>query len=352
MEKPNFKFPVLPALGGYNYLDEMKLFYAYFGTIPSMKTVKNLRLNDLSAWIESDLGFKQKHFSWVKRLYIGWSEVGNAEIIYYILNDDMVIKLEEGNMSILFEGCNEAKADLIVEKMTPFKVEKAGNEIHMVIASSDGLETKKVNFKKPNVVLERHYNDDLIPLHNKVVAALNEENRSGLILFHGVPGTGKSTYIRSLICGLQKNVIFMTPELAGSLGSPEISKFLIKNAESIFVIEDAEQLLVSRDSGKNSSISTLLNLTDGILGESLGIQIIATFNSNLHNIDRALLRKGRMLALYEFKPLDIHKSASLLSELGVDDVDVKSPMTLADIYNFNEQEYQVLSQRTSIGFKN
>jgi hypothetical protein len=85
-------------------------------------------------------------------------------------------------------------------------------------------------------------------------------------------------------------------------------------------------------------VSTILNLTDSILGESLGIQIIATFNSNLHNIDRVLLRKGQMLALYEFEPLHVYNSASLLSELGVDDVVVKSPMTLADIYNFNEQE--------------
>lgn len=66
------------------------------------------------------------------------------------------------------------------------------------------------------------------------------------------------------------------------------------------VIEDAEDLLVSRDTNHNSGISMLLNLTDGLLGQSLGIQVICTFNTHVSNIDRALLRKGRLIALYEF----------------------------------------------------
>jgi hypothetical protein len=68
------------------------------------------------------------------------------------------------------------------------------------------------------------------------------------------------------------------------MGSLELARFLIGNANAIFVIEDAEQLIISRAKSKPTSISTLLNLTDGILGESLGIQIIVTFNTDLYKL--------------------------------------------------------------------
>ncbi len=95
----------------------------------------------------------------------------------------------------------------------------------------------------------------------------------------------------------------------------------------------------------------LLNLTDGLLGETLGIQVIATFNTDLQNIDKALLRKGRLTALYEFKPLSIEKSKMLLQESGIKDYFVTQPMTLADIYNTKNEDYQFKrSTHPQIGF--
>ena len=139
--------------------------------------------------------------------------------------------------------------------------------------------------------------------------------------------------------------------MAGELDSPNIISLLLENPNSVFVIEDAEQLLVSRDNQKNSYISLILNLTDGILGEGLGIQVIATFNTDLSNIDKALLRKGRLIALYDFKALSIEKSKNLLNHLGEYDHQVTAAMTLADIYNLKElPSNEIQPIRNSIGF--
>jgi glucose-1-phosphate thymidylyltransferase short form len=81
----------------------------------------------------------------------------------------------------------------------------------------------------------------------------------------------------------------------------------LNNKNSVFVIEDAEELITSREEVRNSNLSMLLNLTDGLLGESLGIQIIATFNTDVKNIDKALLRKGRLSQIYAFKALSIEE---------------------------------------------
>jgi ATP-dependent 26S proteasome regulatory subunit len=176
-------------------------------------------------------------------------------------------------------------------------------------------------------------------MHEIVLKNLHQKEKSGIILFHGTPGTGKSTYIRHLVHQLKKKVIFLPPKIAGSIDTPDFTDFLISNANTVFVIEDAEQLITSRDNSYNSSISMLLNITDGLLGECLGIQIIATFNTHVSNIDKALLRKGRLIGLYEFKPLSIEKSKILLAQNGVTNTEITQPMTLADIY-----------KRVSIGF--
>ena len=96
-----------------------------------------------------------------------------------------------------------------------------------------------------------------------------------------------------------------------------MTRYLISNSNSILVIEDAEELIVSRDQKRNSNLAMILNMTDGILGESLGIQIIATFNTDLKNIDPALKRKGRLKSSYEFKPLESEKANQLLKNEGL-----------------------------------
>jgi hypothetical protein len=61
----------------------------------------------------------------------------------------------------------------------------------------------------------------------------------------------------------------------------------------------------------------------------------------LPEIDDALLRKGRLVSKYEFKPLCADKTTKLLSKLYPEDVFViKEPgLTLADIYNIKDETY-------------
>ncbi|MCB1178700.1 MAG: AAA family ATPase [Leptospiraceae bacterium] len=118
---------------------------------------------------------------------------------------------------------------------------------------------------------------------------------------------------------------------------PEFTNLLIDNPGSILIIEDAEEILVTRESGRNSAISTLLNLSDGLLGESLGIQIICTFNTNITEIDLALLRKGRLKSYYEFHPLTIEKSNNLLKTINKNN-STEKPLTLSEIFHFNDPE--------------
>lgn len=121
--------------------------------------------------------------------------------------------------------------------------------------------------------------------------------------------------------------------------------------KTVLVIEDAEELITSRQEVRNSNLSILLNLTDGLLGESLGIQIIATFNTDVKNIDKALLRKGRLSTIYEFKPLVIERTNTLLNKLG-NNIEVAHYLSITNIFNFDKDNHYILKLQKAIGFGN
>ena len=66
---------------------------------------------------------------------------------------------------------------------------------------------------------------------------------------------------------------------------------------------------------------------------------------DVKNIDTALLRKGRMISKYEFTNLEVDKANALLETLGIDAKTTK-PMSLAEIFHYEDDNYEV--KRNSI----
>ena len=189
--------------------------------------------------------------------------------------------------------------------------------------------------------------------HHDTVLSKLQHNKRGLFIFHGQPGTGKTTYIKYLahLFGGKRMFIFIPTMNLETLVSPQLLPILLDHKDSILVLEDAEKAVVSRENqlGNESLVSTLLNIGDGILGSMLNLSLVVTFNTKKDKIDSALLRKGRLLYEYEFKPLDIPDAKKLITKLGSEHK-VTEPMTVADIYNIsNETGHQEEEQR-KIGF--
>lgn len=263
-----------------------------------------------------------------------------------------MLNIEDGHICLLFTNNQKTEANDLFEKFKLFiKTPKKTTDISVIVSQYGGLETKEVHIKKPKIDFNIHYNEDFFNIHKSIVKQLNQKDINGLYLFHGQPGTGKSTYIKYLIHQLKKKVIFLSPKMAGELDNVNMTTFLLENRNTVLVIEDAEELIISREEVRNSNLSMLLNLTDGLLGESLGIQIIATFNTDVQNIDKALLRKGRLSKIYEFKPIALERTNALLNKLG-HNAEVKSPMAVSDIYNFEiNTNYQPILKK-AVGFGN
>ena len=206
--------------------------------------------------------------------------------------------------------------------------------------------------KIPKTDLKLNYGKDFKKIHDTIVRRLNKDNDNGIVLLHGEPGTGKTTYIKYLSSLIkEKQIIFVPPMMAESLTDPTIIPFLMEYKNSILIIEDAEKVLGTRENSNNTSQSTsnLLNLTDGILGDCLNIQIVATFNTKRDNIDDAFMRKGRLIAEHKFTKLSIEESNKLLESLSKD-VITEEEMALSDIYNIDVDIYKTIKQKGKIGF--
>lgn len=128
--------------------------------------------------------------------------------------------------------------------------------------------------------------------------------------------------------------------MAKDISKPEFLTFLLTRKNSILIIEDAENIIRDRNENTfdtNQAVANLLNLSDGLLGDAIHMQIIATFNCDLTVVDKALLRKGRLIAHYNFGKLNVNNAKILSEKLGFNMENISMPMTLAEIYNQNEE---------------
>ena len=212
-----------------------------------------------------------------------------------------------------------------------------------------GFDTEKVNIDRFEVDLAASYNDDFAAVDADIRKAIGEK-KSGLVMLYGRPGTGKTSYIKALITEFKdEKFIFIPNDFVNELLKPDFVTFLIRQRNAILVIEDAEKIITSREHvGGNSVVSTLLQLTDGLFSDYLNIKVFCTFNTDRSKIDKALLRKGRMLASYDFQPLSLAKTRALLK---AEQPDLREGLTLAEIFNFNARDYGEAKVGAGIGFR-
>jgi len=186
-----------------------------------------------------------------------------------------------------------------------------------------------------------NYNEDFEGFFDDMRGKITGESKTGLYLFYGEAGTGKSSVIRHLIGQIDRPVVYVPPQMINCLSSPEFTD-LITNAlkGSILVIEDAEKALMKRETEdgffNSELVSSVLNLTDGLYADLSQTAIIATYNCDRNLVDPALLRKGRLRSEYHFRKLSVDRTQKLMDNLG-HEVNIDQPMSLADIFNYEKQ---------------
>lgn len=335
------------------YINEFNLFTVYFNTIPNFIHEINIDCKKANKWFLSNYKSEIKD-SYFSKIYYGQNKRAELDDIFYFIYDDLIVDFDTNcsRVRFLFKKTKITKVDLLIADIRKFKKRKAGSkpEISLLINSKNGIDTKSLKIAKPKWNIEDNYNDDFLEIHQTIRKRLSKKNDKGLVLLHGKPGTGKTSYIRYLISNIKKEVIFLPPNMANAITNPDLISILIDHPNSIFVIEDAENIIIDREKNGHSPVSALHNISDGLLADCLNIQVICSFNTDISKVDNALLRKGRLIAKYEFKELEVQKAQSLSGKLGfVTTIDC--PMTLTSIYNQEEKDFQQIKRRNAMGFR-
>lgn len=210
----------------------------------------------------------------------------------------------------------------------------------LVVSTNTGFSTTKcTSSRNIDIDIKKNYNDDLPYDKYKEFC---EKDGSGLALMYGIAGSGKTSLIKKLIYDCSDtNFYIMDFSMLQNIVSGQFLSFLLGLKNAVIIMEDCEYILKRRDTHENPLINSLLNITDGLVGDALNIRFLCTFNAPLTDIDEALLRPGRLKIKYEFKALDKNKTKAICGD--------DKAETLAEIYNRDKINFGKKEQKR-IGF--
>lgn len=328
-----------------------KSLYLYcFGKIPSSNYIWGIDGEKAFETIRSQFSGQVRSMHGSRR-YDNKTKKYAFDEHFIIMKNDCVLEFGFRYCEIYNDGSQD---DFIAEAtgmMKRFKERKRRKplEINLISKGRNGLELTSLEVKRNKLDLDLFYEDDFKEVNDTICQRLKNDKDKGIVLLHGLPGTGKTTYLRYLIGKIKKRILFVSPTIAGDITSPDFVQLLVSNPNSVLIIEDAENVIMDRKVSNNAAVSNLLNISDGLLADFLNVQLVCTFNNSLTLVDSALMRKGRLIAKYEFGKLGIEKAQRLSDHLGFKDT-ITKPMTIAEITNPNDAE--VKPERVEIlGFR-
>lgn len=266
-------------------------------------------------------------------IYIDEDEIGH----YFTAYGE--VQIFSTYIQVNYNDYKQAKKLLEFVKPLPEDTDKTVT-YDLVVSTNTGFSTTEcTSSRNIDIDVKKNYNDDLPYDKYKEFC---EKDGSGLALMYGIAGSGKTSLIKKLIYDCSDtNFYIMDFSMLQNIVSGQFLSFLLGLKNAVIIMEDCEYILKRRDTHENPLINSLLNITDGLVGDALNIRFLCTFNAALTDIDEALLRPGRLKVKYEFKALSKDKTKAICGD--------DKAETLAEIYNRDKIDFNKKEQK-KIGF--
>lgn len=231
----------------------------------------------------------------------------------------LTVQVYEEQTHINIESIKKEFFDYIVEMVTTNLGKAPPQGQVMMLAYDGGFYLTSIG--RISCPLQRiNYTDEQLRVYDSLVTDMKSNSPLGrLTLLDGLPGTGKSYFIRGLITESPGLFVFVPASLSGSITGPEITPVLLSHRERevpcVLIMEDADATLVTRQIDNVSKLSELLNISDGILGDLADVRILATTNAKKPEIDEAVLRPGRLAYHLSFEKVSQEKAVKIYNHL-------------------------------------
>jgi hypothetical protein len=184
-----------------------------------------------------------------------------------------------------------------------------------------------------------------------------------LLLWHGLPGTGKTTAALALLTAWRNwcdGHLVTDPErlfedssylldllLTESEAAPVAAldgPTLPERRWKLLIAEDTEEFLRSdARSRAGAALSRALNVTDGVLARGTRVLVLFTTNEERGRLHPAITRPGRCLSVIEFDAFSPEEASRWLSGRPV-----PGPMTLAELYQARSEPGQPVARRAQV----
>lgn len=239
--------------------------------------------------------------------------------------------------------------------------------VFSIIKENNKLGIKSLG-KANSPLIEENYNSSVIENLKYVKECFTKSPPTGRIcILNGIAGTGKTHIIRSLLSDLDSIFVIIQSNMISSMDNPEFLPLLLDTKTAYkkpitLIIEDGDACLVPRKSDNMSSIASLLNLSDGIIGSLIDMRMVISTNSDVKEIDKAIMRPGRLCKNIDVNALEYEQANKVYQRL-IKTTDKNLPKeefyTLAEIYayanNLDGPENNISvpkKNKKSIGFSN
>ena len=227
------------------------------------------------------------------------------------------------NVSIYYKSVDDlANVNKITEDIIDLELahDATQSKLNSAFLTDEGVEIEPVEKLELDEKIDAYYSKETLKSINRLTKTLKKAN-NGLSILYGARGTGKTSLINHLCNKLNKQFVYIPNSMIEAFPNNDIAEFLKANQDTIIVLDDCETVLTDMYSKSNIYVSNIMQLLDGILSQSIKLNIITIFNAEREDeICETLLYSNSLLDVVNFTLLSEVESNNLSETLNLNKV--------------------------------
>ena len=227
------------------------------------------------------------------------------------------------NVSIYYKSIDDlVDVNRITEDIIDLELalDATQSKLNSAFLTDEGIEIEPVNKLELDEKIDAYYSKETLKSINRLTKTLKKTD-NGLSILYGARGTGKTSLINHLCNKLNKQFVYIPNAMIEAFPNNDVAEFLKANQDTIIVLDDCETVLTDMYSKSNIYVSNIMQMLDGILSQSVKLNIITIFNAEREDeICETLLNSNSLIDVVNFTLLSEVESNNLSETLNLNKV--------------------------------